>query len=126
MAADFPLRRILGVELLPALHEIALENIRRYQSAAQKCFAVESICGDAQEFVFPPEPLVLYLFNPLPEAGLRQMIHNLDSSLRENPRQVYVLYHNPLLEHVLAESVALRKVDGTEQYSIYGCGTLSK
>lgn len=126
MAADFPFRRILGVELLPALHEIALENIRRYKSESQQCFAVDSICKDAREFVFPPEPIVLYLFNPLPEAGLRQAIQNLDSSLRENPRRVYVLYHNPLLEHVLAESVALTKVDGTEQYAIYGSRTLSE
>lgn len=119
MAADFPFRRILGVELLPALHEIALENIRRYKSESQQCSAVESMCKDAREFLFPTEPIVLYLFNPLPEAGLRQVIQNLESSLRENPRPVYVLYHNPLLEHVLAESVVLKKVDGTEQYTIY-------
>jgi SAM-dependent methyltransferase len=126
MAADLPFRRILGVELLPALHEIALENILRYKSESLQCLAVESVCGDAREFVFPPEPFVLYLFNPLPEAGLLQTIQNLDSSLRENPRKVYVLYHNPLLEHVLAKSVALKKEDGTEQYSIYSCGMLSE
>jgi hypothetical protein len=31
-----------------------------------------------------------------------------------------VLYHNPLLEHVLSESAALEKIGGTRQYSIYG------
>jgi hypothetical protein len=47
------------------------------------------------------------------------MLANLDQSLRENPRPVYVLYHNPLLEHVLRESTALTKVGGTHQYSAY-------
>ncbi len=48
------------------------------------------------------------------------MIAHLEQSLRERPREVYVVYHNPLLEHVLSESAALRRVAGTHQYSIYG------
>lgn len=120
MASDHPFRRILGVELLPALHALALENIGKYKSESQKCFSVESICADATEFSFPAEPTVLYLFNPFPEAGLRRVIANLEQSLRDHPRQVYVLYHNPLLEHVLAESTILHKIDGTHQYSMHG------
>jgi len=119
LAADYPFRRIVGVELLPALNAVAVENIRRYKSDSQKCFAIESLCGDAGEFIFPPEPIVLYLFNPLPEAGLRQVIRNLENSLQENPRAVYVLYHNPLFEHVVAETPLLKESGGTQQYAIY-------
>ena len=57
--------------------------------------------------------------NPLPEAALIEMLCNLERSLGENPRTVYVLYHNPLLEHVLGESVALRRVGATENCSLY-------
>lgn len=102
MAADYPFRRVIGVELLPALHGIAQENIRNYKSASQQCFAIEALCGAAREFRFPPEPLVVYLFNPLPEAGLRELLGNLECSLQQTPRPVYVIYHNPLLEHMLA------------------------
>ena len=119
MASDYPFRRIVGVELLPALHQAAQENLSKYRSESQKCFALESICADATEFPFPAEPTVLYLFNPFPEAGLRRMIANLEQSLRAHPRAVYVLYHNPLLEHVLSESAGLSRVGGTHQYSIY-------
>jgi SAM-dependent methyltransferase len=119
MASDYPFRRILGVELLPALHRAAQENLGKYRSESQKCFKLESICGDATELAFPAEPTVLYLFNPFPEAGLRRMIANLEQSLRAHPRTVYVLYHNPLLEYVLSESAALSKIGGTHQYSIY-------
>jgi SAM-dependent methyltransferase len=119
MAADYPFRRIVGVELLPSLHEIAQENLRQYRSESQKCFAVESICADACTFSIPEGPLVMYLFNPLPESGLRQVIANLEQSLRTHPRAVYVLYHNPLLEHVVSESKVLRKISGTHQYSIF-------
>jgi predicted RNA methylase len=101
MASEYPFRRIVGVELLPALHQIAQENLGKYRSGSQKCFALEAVCGEATDFPLPAEPLVLYLFNPLPESGLKRLRANLDRSLRAHPRVVYVLYHNPLLERVL-------------------------
>ncbi len=119
MASDYPFRGIVGVELLPALHQAAQENLSKYRSESQKCFALESICADATKFPLPLEPTVLYLFNPFPEAGLRRVIGNLEQSLREHPRVVYVLYHNPLLEHILEASATLKKVGGTHQYAIY-------
>jgi hypothetical protein len=119
LASDYPFRRILGVELLPTLHQIALKNLKKYSNESQKCFVLESLCGDATDFPFPAEPTVLYLFNPFPEPGLRLMLANLEQSLQQNPRPVYVLYHNPLLEHVLTEKTAFTKIGGTHQYSIY-------
>ena len=66
MAADYPFRRILGVELFPALHRVAQENLTAYASVSQQCFALEAVCGDAREFIFPDENNMLYLFNSLP------------------------------------------------------------
>lgn len=119
MASDFPFRRILGVELVPELHRIALDNIRKYHSPAQLCHTIESCCADAAEFVFPREPLVLYLFNPFPQSLLRRFLANLEESLRQSPRPVFLLYHNPLLEPLLASSPVLRRVAGTHQFSLY-------
>ena len=123
MASDYPFRRIVGVELLPMLHRAAQENIGKYQSESQKCFALEAICGDATEFVFPPEPIVLFLFNPLPESGLRRVVANLEKSLQERPRKAYVLYHNPLLGHVLGESKVVKIFFATHQYVVYLAGS---
>jgi SAM-dependent methyltransferase len=119
MASDYPFRRIIGVELLPALHRIALENLGQYKNDAQKCFSLEAICADANDFPFPAEPLVVYMFNPLPESGMRRVCANLEQSLRSRPRAVYVLYHNPLLEHVLGEGGAFRKLAGTNQWAVF-------
>jgi len=119
MASDYPFRRIIGVELLPSLHQIAQQNLRQYKSESQKCFAVGSICGDATDFPLPEDPLVIFLFNPFPESGMRRVVANLEQSLRAHPRPVYVLYHNPLLEHTLSERGPLRKIAGTQQYSLF-------
>jgi len=126
MASEYPFRRIVGVELLPALHQIAQENLARYRSESQKCFVLEAVCADAIDFAFPVEPLVIFLFNPLPEAGVRRVVASLDASLKAHPRAVYVLYHNPLLDRVICESAVLVRVGGTEQYSIYSGNTAGK
>lgn len=123
MAADYPFRKVIGVELMPELHRIAQENIRRYKSDSQRCFAVESICADACDFIFPPQPMVIYLFNPLPKAGFAKLSANLENSLSQNPRPIFVLYHNPLLEHALLARPCLPKIGGTHQYSIFAAGS---
>jgi len=118
-ASDYPFRRILGVELLPDLHRVAQENIKKYKSDWQKCPTIESICGDAREFAFPAEPLLLYLFSPLPESGFVRFLANLEGSLRDRPRPLLLIYHNPQLEHLLVLNPVLKKISGTQQYSVY-------
>jgi len=124
MAADYPFRRILGVELLPELHRVARENIGKFKSDLQRCFTIDCILGDASEFVFPPEPTVLYLFNPLPASGLARMLRNLESSLREHPRPVFVLYHNALLEPLLTQSADFTKIAGNGLFSMFASAGL--
>lgn len=119
MASHYLFQRVIGVELLPALNSIAVQNIRDYKNDGQKCFAIESICADATEYVFPDEAIVLYLFNPLPEAGLRRVLDNLARNPQRQPGKVYVIYHNPMLEAVLRENRAWKEVFRTHQYAIY-------
>lgn len=119
MASDYPFRRIVGVELLPSLNEIAQQNLARYHSESQKCFAMESVCADATTFALPEGALVIYLFNPFPEPGFRHALANLENSLEVHPRPTYVVYHNPQQESVLNETGRLKRIVGTHQYSIF-------
>jgi len=119
LASDYPFHRILGVELLPQLHAVALDNIARYKSDRQRCFSLQSLCQDARDFDFPPQPLVLYLFNPLPEPALRAVLERFSASLSSHPRDAYVLYANPILEHLLSTSPSWTRLSGNEQYAIY-------
>ena len=123
MASDYPFRKIIGVELLPSLNRIAQENIAKYKSEAQNCFALESTCADATNFPLPDSPVVLYLFNPFPEFGLRRMLDNLQRDLERNPRPLYLLYHNPVFEFVLECQPFLTKLVRASQYSLYASGT---
>jgi hypothetical protein len=119
MASHYPFRRIVGVELIAELHRAAEANIRDYQSSAQRCRQIESIAADARKYEFPAEPLVLYLFNPLPERALGEVLERLHKSLARTPRPVWMAYHNPVLENILGAAGFLEKAGGTGQYSVY-------
>jgi SAM-dependent methyltransferase len=124
MASEYPFRRIVGIELIAELHRAAEENIRAWHSEAQpssvqRCLRLETVLGDAREFEFPEEPLVLYFFNPLPESALSEVLERLKNSLARAPRPVWIVYHNPLLERVLRRSDIFVRAGGTEQFAIY-------
>lgn len=118
LASECGFRRIIGIELLPELDRIARENIRKFQDRGRGA-AIELLCEDAAEFNFPADPTVVFLFNPLPKAGLRELFKTLESSLRENPRPLYVVYVNPLHKETIASCALLTKVGGNHQYCVY-------
>jgi SAM-dependent methyltransferase len=119
LASEYPFRRIIGVELLPELNRIAQENIRAFSTSCEREVPVESLCGDATEFEFPDELLVVYFFHPLTEAGFRRVISNLQASLAAHPREIHIIYANPIFELILAADRKFRKTSGTHQYSIF-------
>jgi SAM-dependent methyltransferase len=119
MASEYPFRKIIGVEILTELDRAAQENIRAYKNPTQRCFEIEAVRADAREFELPDEPLVLYFFNPLPEAALSEFIKRLEKSLAKSPRAVWIVYHNPLLESAIAASPFLEGLHATPQYAVY-------
>jgi len=114
LAAERPFRRVIGIELLPELHQIASENAKRVSRQV-----IELNCGDAAQYSFPPEPLVIFLFNPLPEAGVRSVVRNIETSLQDSPRPLYLIYANPEHEKIVCALSHLRKFAGTHQYSLF-------
>lgn len=121
VASEYPFRRVVGVELLPELKRVSEENILRY--SARRCPSIEVISADAVEFRFPSEPLVVFLFNPLPEPGLRRLVRNLGCSLRKNPRPAYVIYANALLEDVVDDCAELHLREKTPSYTVWAAGS---
>ncbi len=119
LASEYPFRRIAGIELLPELNEIARLNIRQFAESHDVGATSEALCGDATEFVFPTEPLVVFLFNPLPKAELVTVIRNLEASLCREPREAYVVYANPVWEEIIKNSSLFTKIGGTHQYALF-------
>jgi SAM-dependent methyltransferase len=119
LAAEFPFRRVVGVELLPELNSIAEENIRTFATQKRACREIQTFCEDATEYSIPAGPAVVFLFNPLPEAGLKRLAGNLQASLRAHPRLTYVIYANPVHDEILRSCAAFTRIGGTHQYSLF-------
>lgn len=119
LASEYPFQKIIGVEIQPDLHRIAEENIARFSSPEQKCRRISVWCGDARTFVFPPEPLLLYLFNPFPEYVFEKVLANLEESLRSHPRSIYIVYNTPLAKGPIENAAFLEKLRETDRYQLY-------
>jgi hypothetical protein len=110
LASNFPFRQVIGVEFAEDLAAVANRNISLYSPDIRRCEDVRCIAGDASEFVFPPGPLVIFMWHPFVGAVFDRMLANLEQSLRQEPRQVFILYLNPECGQRLDVCPQLRKV----------------
>jgi SAM-dependent methyltransferase len=118
LATDYHFRHIIGVEIQPELHAIAEQNLDKFRENDREV-DVQSFCLDAREFQFPPDPLVVYLFNPFPDYVLAAVMANLEKSLVRHPRPLYVIYNAPFEQQVICKVKFLRRIVCTCQYEIY-------
>jgi SAM-dependent methyltransferase len=93
LAAQQPFRQVVGVELSPALHEIARENLERF-SGTLRCRDVRLVRADARDYRLPPGDLVAYLYNPFGGSVLAAVAERL--AQRKETGETIVLYHTPV------------------------------
>jgi SAM-dependent methyltransferase len=105
MASRYPFRRIVGVEFVPKLCDIARKNLEICRCPA------EIYCMDATQYVFPEDPLVIYMCNPFSIEPMRKLVLNLEQSLTAKPRPAYLVYWNALHPQAFAESPHFAQVD---------------
>jgi SAM-dependent methyltransferase len=85
MACEKGFRRVIGVEFSAALVDFAQRNLDTLGF-----LHVELVTGDAAEFIFPDEPLVLFLYNPFGASVLEVVLDHLAE------RSAYLVYVSPL------------------------------
>jgi hypothetical protein len=119
-ASEYPFKRVSGIEIDQSLHEIAMRNITQYRSATKRCPDVESVCCDATEYEFPPEPTVLYLFNPFGPEVADRVFENLAKSLNEHPREIILINLGARLEPCIGRLGGIRLIKQTQYHKIFG------
>ena len=119
VASDYPYKKIIGVEFAEDLHKIAQKNIENYRSKNQKCENIESVCIDAAKFEIPEDRIVFYLFNPFSEKVLSQVLENIETSLAENSREIYIMYLAFFHRHIFDESKYFEVADASDWHILY-------
>ena len=94
--SKYPFAKITGVEIDPALVEIAESNMRKL-----KIDNVEIRCCDAAGFKELHEYNYFYFFDPFPCTVMEDVMTNIEKSIRENPRKVTIIYLNPLCHELI-------------------------
>ncbi|HWT05849.1 MAG TPA: class I SAM-dependent methyltransferase, partial [Xanthomonadales bacterium] len=107
LAARRPFRAVIGVEISPALVEIARENLTTVRDPQRVAPDVRVVGADAASYAFPRGDLVIFLYNPFRAPILGDVLRNLRTSAQE--REVVLLYHTPVERGV---------VDATETFEL--------
>jgi SAM-dependent methyltransferase len=122
VAAEYPFRKVIGVEFSNALHDDALANLKRYNYRGRRCADIEPVHADAREFEFPDDNLVIYLFNPFGDEVMGCMLANLERSLERHPRHVIVVMLWPEHSDVVERMAIMRVYRKTRRHHIYEAG----
>jgi len=110
VAASYPFRRLIGVDISPACIAAARRNIARYGPEKIDGSRIQLLVQDVEDFEFPAEPMVIYLYNPFPGAVLEGLMARLEASLRERPRQAAIVYVNPHALSAITRSELFERV----------------
>ncbi|MFD5558625.1 class I SAM-dependent methyltransferase [Streptomyces sp. NPDC127068] len=112
VAADYPFRRIIGVEFSAELCETARKNIGQYSEVSGSPQTFEVVCQDAREFDIPDDAGFFYFYEPFSTAVAERVIDNIEASLARAPRTAVLCFVASALVSVLA---------GRESWSQLGC-----
>ena len=109
LAARRPFRAVIGVEISPALVEIARENLAAARDPKRAARDVKIVCADARDYRFPRGDLVVFLYNPFRGPVLDDVLVNLRAAGER--REVVLLYHTPVERTTIEATEAFELID---------------
>lgn len=106
LAATYPFRRVVGVEISEHLTEIARKNFEECR-ARLKCTNIEIVTGDATSYSPPHDVSVIYFQNPFNGTVLNAALNNV-RHIAENSESVFLICNLP---HASGFEAQVRSVD---------------
>jgi SAM-dependent methyltransferase len=94
VAAQLPLRAVLGIEISPDLCAEARSTIASAKSELV-CPDIRVIEADAARWTIPPDVTLIYLYNPFHGDRLRSFFGGIRKSWECAPRVITIIYNNP-------------------------------
>ena len=110
VAATFPFRRVIGVELSPGMTERARANVARARGNA-RAGSTELVVADALTWPVPPDVTVAYFYCPFTDEIFDGVIRNLAASVDEHPRPLRIVYNYPVEHSRLLRTGRVRVLD---------------
>jgi SAM-dependent methyltransferase len=99
-AAQYPFKRVIGVEVASQLNDIARQNVERNRHRFRSG-EVDLITADATSFDIPDDVSVVYISNPFQGQVFRSVVDNVLASVDRCPRRVRLIYVYPTERGIL-------------------------
>lgn len=99
VAAYYGFQQITGIDFAPALCNVAkqnIENIKKNYPSVE----FDILCEDAVNYTVENNDNIFFFFNPFDEIVMLQVVKNILQSVRQNPREIYVVYINPVEKEI--------------------------
>ena len=126
LAAEHGFTQIIGIDYSPSLCELARANMEVFRRRSGKQFEADMRVLDATRYVFAGDERVVYLFNPFDGVVLARVMENMLASLAQQPRELWLVYHNPVWRDVIDQSGAFDVVGewivGGARFAVYRSG----
>lgn len=97
VAALFPFRRVIGVELSGEMTERARYNIERNRHRLRAA-DIELVTTDALDWNVPPDLTIAYFYSPFLGEVFDGVVQKLFASIDQHPRPLRIVYNYPI-EH---------------------------
>ena len=97
VAASYPFKRCIGIEMVPYLHKLACRNLEKAMPNLI-CEDINFINMDAADYHPADDVTVFVFFNPFSGDILNKVMSNIRISLERTPRNHVVLYIPPYYE----------------------------
>ncbi|MHB1185943.1 MAG: class I SAM-dependent methyltransferase [Desulfobulbia bacterium] len=115
------IKKAVGIEFSPELCAIARNNVRIVEQATGSRLNITVIEGDVAQYEIEDDQNVFFFFNPFDDVVLEAVVNNIKKSLRRKPREIAIIYYNPVHSHILDNSFLPSKgyIIGGEEYMLY-------
>ena len=128
LAASYPYRRVIGVELVGALAQAARANVARARGL--QCDDITIVEQNAKTYDPPDDVDVIHLFKPFRGETLERVLDRIEASYRRRPRRLTLIFFNDQefrqlaagrdWLHRLDGGVSLSRTRGPIEWGIYG------
>lgn len=100
LAAQYPFKKVIGIEISKQLHDIARKNIDHTQKKSA-CQHIDLVNTDVLDYKIPDDLTIAYFFNPFVNEIFTSVINNIHHSFQKNPRPIWIVYKNPKMRQYL-------------------------
>lgn len=94
-AAEYPFRRVIGLEISPELAGLARRNVERARPKL-RCRSIDLVTADATACAVPDDVTHFYLYNPFHGHVLDAVMQRIRESLDRRPRHIRMIFKNPV------------------------------